>query len=346
MGKRSKVLNSAKKTAKTEDPARPIEEESNAVSVIPEVVDSEIEVLPSEAIDLEDEEDVAPSTAITRYDPLTAYLSEISRHRRLDRAEEHELAIRYREHQDLEAARRLVVGTLWLVVKLARDYERAARSLLDLIQEGNMGLMEAVKNFDPHRGIRFPSYAAWWIKAYIIRFVIANWRLVKIGTTQAQRKLFFNLNKEKERLEREGFYPSPKLLAERLDVRESDVIEMEQRLSGGDVSVDTPLSEEGDANLLSILPANQSNAEEIAVSSERKRLIDDSLDEVQASLKPNEHEIFMRRLLPDDQDKATLQDLAETLSLSRERIRQIENRIKEKLKAFLEEKFGEALEQL
>ena len=121
---------------------------------------------------------------------------------------------------------------------IAREYQRATRNLLDLIQEGNIGLMEAVKKFDPYRGIRFPSYAVWWIRAYIIRYLMNNWRMVKLGTTQAQRKLFFNLQKEKERLEAEGIVPGPKLIAQRLDVKESEVIEMEQRLSSRDLSVD------------------------------------------------------------------------------------------------------------
>ena len=150
--------------------------------------------------------------------------------------------MQYHEKQDVQAAYSLVSSNLWLVVKVAREYEQAARSLLDLIQEGNIGLMEAIKNFDPYRGVRFPSYAVYWIRAYMIRFIISNLRMVKIGTTQAQRKLFFNLKKEKEKLEREGFYAAPKLLAERLQVKESEIVEMEQRLGGNDVSFDAPLS--------------------------------------------------------------------------------------------------------
>src|SRR5690606_2877165 len=172
---------------------------------------------------------------LVRYDAFTAYLREIQQYPRLSKEEEHELAVRYRKFQDLEAAYKLVTSNLWLVVKIARQYQAAARNLLDVIQEGNMGLMESVKNFDPYRGVRFPSYAAWWIKAYIIRFVIANLRMVKVGTTQAQRKLFFNLQREKEKLEREGIYPGPKLLAEKLNVKEREVVEMEQRLSSPDL---------------------------------------------------------------------------------------------------------------
>src|SRR5512143_843295 len=168
---------------------------------------------------------------LVRYDPLQRYLAEIRKYTLLSREEEHRLAVRYKEHQDIEAAYRLVTANLRLVVMIARNYQRAFRTLLDLVQEGNVGLMEAVKNFDPYRGVRFPSYAVWWIRAYIIRYVINNWRMVKIGTTQAQRKLFFNLQKEKDRLEAEGFRAGPKLLAQHLDVKEAEVVEMEQRLS-------------------------------------------------------------------------------------------------------------------
>jgi RNA polymerase sigma-32 factor len=138
------------------------------------------------------------SSGVVPYDALSAYFREIRRYPKLSREEEHELAVQYKEHKDIEAAYALVASNLWLVVKLAKEYERTARHLLDLIQEGNIGLMEAVKNYDPYRGVRFPSYAVWWVKAYIVRYMIANLRIVKVGTTQAQRKLYFNLE-ERER---------------------------------------------------------------------------------------------------------------------------------------------------
>src|ERR1700687_2814972 len=160
-------------------------------------------------IDLESAEPEKDSGAVTRYDPVQRYLTEIRRYPLLSREEEHELAVRFKENKDIEAAYRLVTANLRLVVMIAREYQRAFRNLLDLVQEGNIGLMEAVKNFDPYRGIRFPSYAVWWIRAYIIRYVMNNWRMVKLGTTQAQRKLFFNLQKEKDRLAAEGVKTAP-----------------------------------------------------------------------------------------------------------------------------------------
>lgn len=274
-------------------------------------------------------------------DALSAYLREIRRYPRLSREEEFELARRYFEEKDLEAAYQLISSNLWLVVKIAREYERATRNVMDLVQEGNMGLMEAVKNFDPFRNVRFPSYAIWWIKAYIVRYVIANWRLVKIGTTQAQRKLFFNLNKERERLEREGFSPTAKMIADNLEVREKDVIEMEQRLSGGDVSIDAPLSPDGEGSLLSVLPNSNLSVEDLLADFERVQLIKQTIDEYKKGLKERERIILERRLLSEEKD--TLQDLSELLGLSRERVRQVENKIKEKLRTFVEQKFADNL---
>src|SRR6266849_7970443 len=200
------------------------------------------DVLPVK-IAAEEEKELGADTALVPYDSLHRYLAEIRRYSLLSLEEEHELAVQYKEYGDIEAAYRLVTGNLRLVVMLARKYQRAFHNLLDLIQEGNVGLMEAVRNFDPYSGVRFPSYAVWWIRAYIIRYIMNNWRLVKVGTTQAQRKLFFNLQKEKDKLEAEGFVAGPKLLAQRLDVKEREIVEMEQRLGGSDPTVDMPLHE-------------------------------------------------------------------------------------------------------
>jgi RNA polymerase sigma-32 factor len=314
-------------------------EESSDEFVVPE--DVSLPVIESDSDPQAEVASVKGALAPARYDSLSAYLNEISRHPMLSKEAELEIAKRYFDDKDLQAAYQLVVGNLWLVVKIARDYERAARSLLDVIQEGNIGLMEAVKNFDPYRGVRFPSYAVWWIKAYILRFVIANWRLVKIGTTQAQRKLFFNLKKEKDRLEREGFSPEPKLLAEKLNVRESDIIEMEQRLGSPDMSVHTPLSHDSDLDLLSTLPAAQLSAEETLQKKEMQQLIHDSFEAFSQTLSERDRVIFEERLLGEE--KITLHDLAERFSLSKERVRQLENRVRDKLKAFLLEKMGASI---
>lgn len=317
-------------------------DEEGAVEVLPPE-DHDHAGLPLDE-DMDDEPESKGDRAPVPYDPLEAYLREISRFPHLTPQEEHELAVSYYKNKDRDAAYRLISSNLWLVVKIARDYERAARNLLDLIQEGSMGLMEAVKNFDPYRGVRFPSYAAWWVKAYIIRFLMANWRLVKLGTTQAQRKLFFNLRKERDRLEREGFYPGPKLLAEKLNVKESEVVEMEQRLGGADVSVDAPIQADSDSNLLSVIDSGMLSAEEMLARKESQALLVRSLEEFAATLNEKEVMIFRQRMLSEE--KATLQELSDSLSLSKERVRQIENRLRDKLKVFLLERLGSSSESL
>lgn len=281
-------------------------------------------------------------SAVVPYNPLDAYLAEIRRFAPLSREEEHQAAVEYHKNKSPEAAYKLVSGNLWLAVKIARDYERVARNVLDLIQEGNIGLMEAVRNFDPYRGVRFPSYAVWWIRAYIIRYIIANWRLVKIGTTQAQRKLFFNLKKESDRLEREGIFPSTKLLADRLNVREGDVVEMSQRLSGSDVSIDAPLQDDSDSNLLSVLPSDRESVEDAMAKREFHRVLKESVLEFESTLTDKERMIFRGRVV--DEDKVTLQELSDQLSLSKERVRQIENKLRDKLRAFVSKKLGSELE--
>jgi len=272
--------------------------------------------------------------ALVPSDSLQRYLAEIRRYPLLSLAEEHELAVRYKEYGDIEAAYRLVTGNLRLVVMFARRYQRAFRNLLDLIQEGNIGLMEAVRNFDPYRGVRFPSYAVWWVRAYIIRYVMNNWRMVKIGTTQAQRKLFFNLQREKERLEAEGFSPEPKLLAQNLGVKEEEVVEMAQRMAGRDLSVDTPIDgEDGSATLLDFMADRRANAEEEVATSEYRRLISQKMDEFARTLKGKEQVIFTKRLRAEE--PLTLQEIGDQYGISRERVRQLESRLKKKLKEYL-----------
>lgn len=290
--------------------------------------------LPKE-IDLAEEE--SSEKALVPFDPLQRYLAEIRRYPLLSREEEHRLAVEYKEFGNIEAAYRLVTANLRLVVMIAREYQRAFRNLLDLVQEGNIGLMEAVKNFDPYRGIRFPSYAVWWIRAYIIRYIMNDWRMVKIGTTQAQRKLFFNLQKEKERLEAEGFAPGPKLLAERLDVKEGEVVEMEQRLANRDLSTDIPVGEGEEATLLDFLADNKETPEERVAEAEYHRVLSEKMEEFGRTLKDKESVIFRERLLTEE--PLTLREIGEKYGISRERVRQIEERIKKKLKGFLSKEF-------
>ena len=271
--------------------------------------------------------------ALVTFDPLQRYLVEIRRFPLLSREEEHRLAVEYKEYGKVEAAYKLVTANLRLVVMIAREYQRAFKNLLDLIQEGNMGLMEAVKNFDPYRGVRFPSYAVWWIRAYMIRYIMNDWRMVKIGTTQAQRKLFFNLQKEKEKLETEGLTPGPKLLAQRLNVKEAEVVEMEQRLASRDLSVDMPMGDEEEATLLHFLPDQKESPEEQIAETQYQQLLREKMEEFAGGLKDKELVIFRERLL--NEEPLTLREIGEKYDISRERVRQIEERVKKKLKTYL-----------
>lgn len=276
----------------------------------------------------------ADSTDVAVTDPLQRYLAEIRHIPTLTREDEHELAVRYFKGGDQKAAYRLVLANLRLVVMVAREYQRNVQNVLDLVQEGNIGLMEAVNQYDPFRGIRFPSYAVYWIRAYMLRFLINNIRLVKIGTTQAQRKLFFNLQKEKDRLEAEGFVPEAKLLAERLKVKESEVIEMEQRLALPDLSVDAPTKGSDDqADLHGVLPDRSVDLEGQVVEQQFSQAVRAEVEQFSQSLDEKERAIIDRRLFTDE--PVTLQVIADEFGLSRERIRQIEHRLKERLKAHL-----------
>ena len=288
--------------------------------------------------EVEEPEDI-DGKALVPFEPLQRYLAEIRRFSVLSREEEHKLAVDYKEYGSLEAAYKLVMGNLRLVVMIAREYQKAFKNLLDLIQEGNMGLMEAVKNFDPYRGVRFPSYAVWWIRAYIIRYIMSDWRMVKIGTTQAQRKLFFNLQKEKEKLEAEGITPGPKLLAQRLNVKENEVIEMEQRLGSRDLSVDVPIGEGDEATLLNFLPDDKQSPEEQIAETQYRELLREKMAQFAQGLKDKELVIYQERLL--NEDPLTLREIGEKYGISRERVRQIEERVKKKLKTYLSKELKE-----
>jgi RNA polymerase sigma-32 factor len=291
------------------------------------------------------EPEVEPSVPVPSADTLQRYLTEIRRIPVLSREEEHALAVRWREHGDRAAAVKLVTSNLRLVVLIAREYQRAVHNLLDLVQEGNVGLLEAIKNFDPYRGVRFPSYAVWWVRAYIIRYIMNNWRMVKVGTTQAQRKLFFNLQKERDRLEREGFSAEPKLIAQRLGVKEKEVVEMEQRLAGRDLSVNAPIDEGDDATLLDFLPGPAQTAEAVA-DEEYHRLVREKAADFKKTLSGKDLVIYERRLeaLMRDEEPVTLQEIGDEYGITRERVRQIEARLKKKLGAYLREQIPDIKE--
>lgn len=292
-----------------------------------------VESLTEAAEDAAEESGGRDGGALVQFDPLGRYLTEIRRFPLLSREEEIEIAKRYAKDHDPAEAYRLVTANLRLVVKIASEFAHASRNLLDLIQEGNVGLMEAVRNFDPYRGIRFPSYAVWWVRAYIYRFLINNWRLVKIGTTQAQRKLFFNLRKETERLEAKGFTAQPLLLAQRMGVKESEVREMQERMAHSEVSLNQPVREDEAVELLDVIPDTSETPEEAAAHDEWRTFAREKIDLFASTLKDKELEIFQSRLLSED--PPTLQEVGARFGISRERVRQIEARLKKRLKLFL-----------
>jgi RNA polymerase sigma-32 factor len=282
---------------------------------------------------------------IARYDPLQIYLNQARAYPLLSPEEEHSLAVRYLETGDLESARKLVTSNLRLVVKIAHEYRKAYRNLLDLVQEGNIGLMHAVKKFDPYRGVRLSSYAAWWIRAYILKFILANWRLVKIGTTQGQRKLFFNLRKEMDRLEAMGITdPGPKLLAERLDLPEGEVASMQQRLAASDLSLDSPLREgdSGSSNRLDFVSDRTAGPDRAVENREFSELLREKLEAFGATLSGRDREIFDVRTMAEE--PLTLQDIGDRFGITRERARQIERRMMDRLRDYLRQELGDAVD--
>ena len=312
-------------------------------------IDADLDRLIEPGDDGDDEGKAAARSrpGIVKHDPLSAYIQETKRYRLLSREEEHELAVKLHEQGDTDAARRLIEANLRLVVKIAYEYRRAYRNLLDLVQEGNIGLMQAVRKYDPYRGVKLSSYAAWWIRAYILKFILNNWRLVKIGTTQAQRKLFFNLRKEKERLEQLGFTPTPSLLAENLDVAEKDVIEMEKRLSAPDASLDAPMpggEDDGAARTrMDFLPNEEGDRPDRQVAqSQFTELLRGKLEGFAETLEGREATIFRERWLTDA--PLTLQQIGDQYGITRERARQLEKRLLSRLRKFLEKELGTAVD--
>jgi RNA polymerase sigma-32 factor len=283
-----------------------------------------------------------------RLDPMAAYLREVQRHPLLTPEQTHELAAKFVQTQNPAIAAKLVTANLRLVVKIAYEYRRAYKNIMDLVQEGNIGLMQAVKRYDPYRGVKLSSYAAWWIRAYILRFILNNWRLVKLGTTQAQRKLFFNLRKKRAELQAMGIDPTNAEIAKQLNVPESDVAEMDVRLAQSEKSLDAPV---GDADgraiaKVDMMPAAGAGPETQMADEELQALLKDKLGEFRKTLAGKEKDvaIFDMRLVADD--PLTLQDLGDKFGISRERVRQLEQRLLGRLRDYLKREMGDATESL
>jgi RNA polymerase sigma-32 factor len=282
------------------------------------------------------DKDLVPAKVEKVLDPLTHYLREISRYDLLSPEQEKALLTSLKETGDIEVAKKLVMANLRLVVKIAMEYRSAYQNVMDLIQEGNIGLMKAVSKYDLSKGAKLSYYASWWIKSYILKFILDNFRLVKIGTTNEQKKLFYNLLKEKNRLIGMGIDPDAKQISENLGVSEKAVITMDQRLSsrGGEVSIDTPVGEDSRSTLGDILPDEGQTLVEDSVSHQQSlEILNENLRDFVAGLKPRDQEIFTRRLLSEAPE--SLQSIANEYGVSRERIRQIESRLLANLKVYM-----------
>ncbi|MBS2031048.1 MAG: RNA polymerase factor sigma-32 [Deltaproteobacteria bacterium] len=294
------------------------------------------EVEPAEA-PLKPAKALAPLRPGGARDALQQYMNEVGRYKLLTREEEHALAVKYRDTGDLEAARTLIASNLRLVVKIAFEYHRTAFNVLDLIQEGNVGLMHAVKKFDPYKNVKLSTYAAWWIRAFILRYVMENWRMVKLGTTQAQRKLFFNLRKERDRLLQQGFDPTPKLLAQRLDVTEQDVTDMERRLGNDEVSLEAPVGDDSRQSQGDRIPETSQAIDEKLGDQELLQRFQQELAAFAKTITDDkERFIFEKRLTSDEPLK--LQEIGDHFGVSRERARQIEAKLIGRLKAHVQAK--------
>jgi RNA polymerase sigma-32 factor len=263
------------------------------------------------------------------YDPLKKYLSEVSKHPVLTREEELEISTKVFKDKDRAAAQKLAISNLKLVVKIALEYYNTYLNILDLIQEGNVGLLHAVKKYNPYKGTKFSTYASFWIRAYILKYIMDSWSLVKVGTTQGQRKLFYRLNKEKQKLEALGVYPSPKLLASNLSVKEEEVEDMEKRLAYTDISLETPIHDEGDDTIMDMMKSGE-DVEEVVAEKEKSEILAKKVGEFKKTLNDKELYIFDHRIMAEE--SSTLQEIGAQFSISRERVRQIENRVLKKFK--------------
>jgi len=270
---------------------------------------------------------------------MESYMIQINQFPLLTREEEFKLAVKYRKYNDIEAAHQLITSNLRFVVKVVFEYKSYGVKLQDLIQEGNIGLMMAVKKFNPYKGYRFISYAIWWIRAYIQNFIIKTWSLVKIGTTQAQKKLFYKIGKVRKALESDGADEKKyERLARDLDVAKEDIIEMEQRMSSRDLSLDTPFDEGQELTHLELLREDSLNQEEAIAQEEEKKIRE---HEVQNAMKRlNEKEVYVIKNRIMAEEPQTLQEIGGHLKLSRERVRQIESEALKKLR----KEFGTRLE--
>ncbi|MDZ4676114.1 MAG: RNA polymerase factor sigma-32 [Oligoflexia bacterium] len=295
------------------------------------------EVLQEEKLDPNiddlDAKALAPTEeSVPNLDALQKYLSEVRKYPLISAEEEHRLAVIYKETGDRKAAEALVTANLRFVVKVAAEYSKFGARMIDLIQEGNVGLMHAVREFNPYKGIKLITYAVWWIRGYIQEYLMKNYSQVRIGTTQAQKKLFYHLNKEKAKLDALGNAPDVKLLSSRLGVTENDVIEMEKRMSGRDLSLDTPQGDDdsGSRWIDTQSDQNATSIDDVLALSEEKKIFYREIEKIVLELNEKEKYLLQFRVLGDPPQ--TLQEVGDHFKITRERARQLEERLIEKIK--------------
>lgn len=270
-------------------------------------------------------------------DTLARYFAEVGRYSLLSRDEELALAERVFASGDADAAQKLVLSNLRLVVKIALEYRRVWTNLLDLIQEGNVGLLQGVKRFDPTRGVKLSSYASYWIRAYILKYLIDNIRMVRVGSSRAERKLFFQLSRAKRELEREGREPEPRLLAEKLGVREPEVVDIQHRLAHGDLSTDAPMrrDEPGGASFGESIASDAGPIDDAVADQEMRRALREHVERFAVDLDARDQKILRERVLAEE--PRTLQEIGDELGLTRERVRQLEKKIVDGLREYMKE---------
>ena len=300
-----------------------------AKKVVAEVVDESFKA-PTVHHEPLDHELIEPSTALTTQDPFAKYLSEIRKYPLLTKEQEQELSKRYFDTKDPLAAQALVTANLRFVVKVAAEYSKFGARMIDLVQEGNMGLMHAVRDFNPHKGVRLITYAVWWIRGYIQEYLMKQYSLVKIGTTHNQKKLFYQLQKQKQQLESLGIHPDMRLIASRLGVTEDEVSEMSQRILGRDVSIDQPSTADSGWSLKDFQRSSLEGPDEQLSRAEELRRLTTKIESLRPSLTDREKILLEERLLADD--PLTLQEIGEKYGITREAVRQAEVRLMGKIK--------------
>jgi RNA polymerase sigma-32 factor len=334
----------AEGTVESVDATRDVESEGGEPEIIPELVPElmpELVDVPKRSKRLVKKRAVGvqkpKSVSLTETDPiLQAYLREVQRYPLLTREEERQIAEEFYQTGSRESLQRLVTSNLRFVVKIAFEYIHYRMKLLDLIQEGNMGLVKAVKEFNPYREVRLTTYAVWWIRSYIQDAILKNYSLVKMGTTQAQKKLFYRLRAEQKKLEQMGISASEKvaLLASTLDVREKDIREMDQRLGASDLSLNAPIQEGEKNENIQMLADSAAAVDDSLGDSEQRELFHRILTQFAATLEGRDKSIFEDRLISEN--PATLQEIGDKYGVTKERARQLEENIKKRLKEYMQ----------